>query len=570
MEATEKRALAPEEEIDLREYLRVLRRWLWLIALCTIIAAAAAYIISAKVIKPVYRAQVSLMVEPRASSSGVLQYQDVLAGERIARTYAEILKSRPVLENVLIRLGFPPDIPENELPFRPSIQAVRDTQLIRVSVESLDPKLAADAANTLAEVFVEERAKSQAERFNTLKTSLEAQLARIEEDITRISERRSEVQDPEDARILDQQLISLRDMRTRLLASLYEIQLSEAQYTDLITIVERAEVPERPVKPRKLLNTVLAGVLGGMLAIIVAFLVEYLDTSIKNPEQIEALTRLPVLGSIFEFESNPGSEKEAYIPMEHPRSHAAESFRVLRANLEFLSVDKPVGALCVTSPGPEEGKTSVALNLAIAMAQGGKRVVLVDADLRRPMVHQLLELTQSPGLSEALIARAPVEKYLKPWGKNLLVLTSGRLPPNPADLLASQRMGELILELRDVADIVILDSPPILAAADTVFLGKQTDGLLMVAEWGRTDRSAFVEAVERAHQGGLRVLGAVLNRVKPPSRGYYYYYYYYSDSSEKKPWWKKLFRKRRRRRVKKEPVEGEAEGNLHLERGNQG
>ncbi|MDW8103023.1 MAG: polysaccharide biosynthesis tyrosine autokinase [Anaerolineae bacterium] len=561
MEAIENKALAPEEEIDLRQYLRVLRRWLWLIALCTIIAAAAAYLVSVKVIKPVYRAQVSLMVEPRASSSGVLQYQDVLAGERIARTYAEILKSRPVLENVLIRLGFPPDIPENELPFKPSVQAVRDTQLIRVSVESLDPKLAADAANTLAQVFVEERAKSQAERFNTLKASLEAQLAKIEEDITRISEQRGKVQDPEDARNLDQQLISLRDMRTRLLASLYEIQLSEAQYTDLITIVERAEVPERPVRPRKLLNTVLAGILGGMLAIMVAFLLEYLDTSIKNPEQIEALTKLPVLGSIFEFESNPRGERETYIPMEHPRSHSAESFRVLRANLEFLSVDKPVGTLCITSAGPEEGKTSVALNLAIAMAQGGKKVALVDADLRRPKVHQILELTQSPGLSEALIARAPVEKYLKPWGKNLLVLTSGRLPPNPADILASQRMGELILELRDMADIVILDSPPILACADTVFLGKHADGLLMVAEWGRTDRSAFVEAVERARQGGLRVLGAVLNRVKLPSKGYYYYYYY-SDSSEKKPWWKKLFRKRRKRKVREELLEGEAKGSF--------
>lgn len=179
-------------------------------------------------------------------------------------------------------------------------------------------------------------------------------------------------------------------------------------------------------------------------------------------------------------------------------------------------------------------------------------MVLVDADLRKPKVHQFLELSQSPGLSEALIAKAPVEKYLKPWGKNLFILTSGRLPPNPADLLASQRMGELLMELRDWADIVIVDSPPILACADTVFLGKWVDGILMVAEWGKTDRSAFVEAVERARQGGLRVPGTVLNKVKPPSKGYYYYYYYYSDSSEEKPWWKKLFRKRRRRRGSKE------------------
>ncbi len=552
METVENKAWVSEEEIDIREYLRILRRWLWLIVLCTLIPALAAYIISAKFIKPVYKAEAVLMVEPRASSVGALQYQDILAGERIARTYAEILKSRPLLENVLLKLGFPTDLPENEIPFKPSVQAIRDTQLIRISVESLDPKLAADAANTLAEVFVEERAKSQAERFSTLKASLEAQVAKIDEDIAQLSERKDKVYNPEDAKSLDQQLISLRDMRTRLLSSLYEIQLSEARYTDLITIVERAKVPERPIKPRKLLNSLISGILGGMVAVMVAFLLEYMDTSLKNPEQVEALTGLPVLGNIFEFSPNPGKKEEIYIPMEHPRSHTAESFRILRANLEFLSVDKPVEALCITSAGPEEGKTSVALNLGIAMAQGGKKVVLVDADLRKPKVHQLLELTQSPGLSEALIAKAPVEKYLKPWGKNLFVLTSGRLPPNPADLLASQRMGELLMELRDLADIVIVDSPPILACADTVFLGKWVDGILMVAEWGKTDRSAFVEAVERARQGGLRVLGTVLNKVKPPSKGYYYYYYYYSDSSEEKPWWKKLFRKRRRRRGSKE------------------
>ena len=551
MENVETGRLVPEEEIDLREYLRVLRRWLWLIILCTVIAAAGAYIVSAYFIKPVYRAEVALMVEPRASSSGTIQYQDVLAGERIARTYAEIIKARPVLENVLVKLGLPPDLPESEFPFKPSVQAVRDTQLIRVSVESEDPKLAADAANTLAEVFVEERAKSQAERFNALKASIEAQLSKIEEDITRLTEQRSKAQNPEDTRSLDQQLISLRDMRTRLLASLYEIQLSEAQYTDLITIVQRAEVPERPVKPRKLMNTLLAGVLGGMLAVMLAFLMEYLDTSIKAPEQIEEMTRLPVLGNIFKFEPNPHGGEEPFIVMDHPRSHAAEAFRVLRANLEFLSVDKLVEVLCVTSPGPEEGKTSVTVNLGVAMAQGGKKVILVDADQRRPRLHQIFGLTQSPGLSEVLIEKAPPEKYLQPVRENLLVLTTGRSAPNPADLLASQRMGELIAQLREMADAVIIDSPPILPCADTIFLGQWVDGLLMVAEWGRTDRAAFAEAVERARQGGLKVLGAILNKVRPPSRGYYYYYYYY-DSSEKKPWWKRLFRKRRKRRVREE------------------
>ncbi len=552
MEEVERQAWSETEEIDLREYVRVLRRWLWLIALCSIIAAVSAYIISARFIQPVYKAEAILMVEPSARVFGSIRYQDVLAGERIARTYAEILESRPLLEKTLVKLGYLPDLPDDEVPFDVSVQAVRDTQLIKISVESEDPVLAAEAANALAQAFIEERAEDQTKRFGSLKSSIEEQLSEIDEEISRLEEQKNSTQDQEKARALEEQLVNLRDMRTRLLASLYEIQLAEAQNTELITQLEKADVPDKPVRPKKLLNTFIAGILGGMLAVMGAFLAEYLDTSIKEPEQIERLTGLPVLGSIFAFEANPDGTN--LITLEHPRSHTAESFMVLRANLEFLSVDAPVRVLGVTSPGAGEGKSNIAANLALVMARGGRRVILVSADLRKPMLYKLMGLAQSPGLSEALVEKEILpEEYLQAFEvENLRVLTSGRLPPNPADLLASRRMGELINRFKNLCDVVIVDCPPLLAVADTVLLGRWMDGVLMVAEWGETDRSAFVEAVERARQGGLRVLGAVLNKVKPPARKYYYYYYYEDKGTgENKPWWKKPFKRRKRRRVKR-------------------
>ena len=551
MEELEKKSWV-EEEIDIREYARVLQRWLWLIALCSIIAAVSAYIISACFIQPVYKAEAVLMVEPSAGVSSSIRYQDVLAGERIARTYAEILESRPLLEKTLIKLGYPPDLSDKELPFNVSVQAVRETQLIRISVESKDPQLAAKAANTLAETFIEERAQGQARRFGSLKTSIETQLANIDEEIAKLDKQRGKAQTQEDVKVIEQQLVNLRDMRTRLLTSLYDIQLAEAQHTELITQLEKADVPDKPVRPRKLMNALIAGVLGGMLAVMGAFATEYLDTTIKSPEQIEQIAGLPVLGNIFEFEANPGSNSNL-ITLEQPRSHTTESFMVLRANLEFLNVDTPLQVLGITSPGVGEGKSNVAANLALVMARGGKRVILIDADLRKPMIHSLTGLAQSPGLSEALVEKEiPLEEYLQTIGiENLRILTSGRRPPNPADLLASRRMGELIAHFKSLCDMVIVDSPPLLAVADTIFLGKWLDGILVIAEWGRTDRSAFVESVERARQSGLRVLGAVLNKVKPPSRGYYYYYYYES-SDGKKPWWKRLFKKHKKRSVRKQ------------------
>jgi capsular polysaccharide biosynthesis protein len=176
------------EEIDLLTYLQILRKWLWLVIICAFIGATSAYIVSAKLMRPIYRAETILMVQPSGGSYGTLQYQDVLLGERISRTYDEIIKSKYFLERLLAKLGYPLDF--EKLPFNVSVIAVRDSQLIKIGIESEDPKLAAEAANILAQLFIEDQAQKQAERFGNLKSSIEAQIAHLEEDIRKILEQK--------------------------------------------------------------------------------------------------------------------------------------------------------------------------------------------------------------------------------------------------------------------------------------------------------------------------------------------------------------------------------------------
>ena len=523
------------EEIDLLTYLQILIKWLWLVIIFAFIGATSAYIVSAKLMRPIYRAETTLMVQPSGGSYGTLQYQDVLLGERISRTYAEIIKSKYLLERLLAKLGYPLDF--EKLPFNVSAIAVRDSQLIKIGIESEDPKLAAEAANILAQLFIEDQAQKQAERFGNLKSSIEAQIAYLEEDIRKILEQKNEIKDQDSLRILDQQLVTLQDMRTRLLAQLYELGLTEVRYTDVINQIQKAEIPKDPIKPNKLLNTIIGGVLGIIVATVGAFAAEYLDTKIKEPDQIQKITGLLVLGNIFQFEPDLNSHRNPYIAMDDRRSLTAESFRILRENLEFIQVDRPVQVLAITSSGPGEGKTFVALNLALAMAQSGKKVVLVDADLYFPKIHQVFGFPRTPGLSDALIDKVTLREFDK---GNLIILTSGRLVPNPTDLLGSQQMGKLVASLKEMADVVIVDTPPFLGGAAVLSLGKWVDGFLMVAAWGKTDRSAFLEAVNLARQNGFKVLGAVLNKVKFQARDYYYYYYF----ENKKPRWKKLFGRR--------------------------
>jgi capsular exopolysaccharide synthesis family protein len=202
---------------------------------------------------------------------------------------------------------------------------------------------------------------------------------------------------------------------------------------------------------------------------------------------------------------------------------------VLRTNLQFAAVDRPLRTLLITSPAPTEGKSLTAANLAVAQAQAGRRVILVDTDLHRPRLHRLFKLRNNAGVTTALLAEHPALDDLLQEASvpGLRVLTSGPLPPNPAELLGSARMKELLVELTAVADTVVLDSPPATAFSDAAILSTQSDGVLLVLDSGHTRREIARRSLEALGRVNARVVGVLLNRMPTRGAGYYYYYYYY-------------------------------------------
>jgi protein-tyrosine kinase len=225
------------------------------------------------------------------------------------------------------------------------------------------------------------------------------------------------------------------------------------------------------------------------------------------------------------------------ITVKHPKSPISEAYRVLRTNLQFSSLDQPLRTLVVTSPNPVEGKSTTVANLGVVMAQAGKSVIVVDADLRRPVLHRIFQLNNDRGLTDVLLSAEPLlDGHLQATGvENLRLLNTGPLPPNPSELLGSQRMARLIEQLKAEADVVLFDSPPSLAVTDASVLATQTDGVLIVADAGRTRRNLARESVERFQQVGAKTLGVVLNRLKAGRGGSYYYYnYYYGDGKKRR------------------------------------
>ena len=313
-----------------------------------------------------------------------------------------------------------------------------------------------------------------------------------------------------------------------LLNSLESIRLARLQNTPNIVQIEPALPVQEPIRPRPLMNTALAAAVGLMLAAGIVFLIEYLDDTLKTPEDVERVLGVPVLGFVAEMQYKKKSAEEVYVTRQ-PRSPVSEAFRSLRTNLEFAAVQKPIRTLLVTSPGPSEGKTTIAANLAVIFSQAEKRVALMDADMRRPRVHRLLGMSNREGLSNLFLNQT--RAFSVGRGRedlpHLLVITSGSLPPNPAELLGSEKMNHILEELRGPLDMVIIDTPPSLVA-DAQVLSAKVDAVLIVIQPGTTHAEAAKASLDMFKRAGARVVGVVLNRI-PRNRSYYYGgYKYYS------------------------------------------
>ena len=317
-----------------------------------------------------------------------------------------------------------------------------------------------------------------------------------------------------------------------LLTSYENVRLSRLRSTPNITQLARAPVPGSPISPQPLRSGMMGAMVGLLIVGAIAFLVEYLDDTFKTPEDVTQRLHVPVIGLIGELDRRKGKKGEfesGVFVVNNPLSPVTEAFRTLRTNLDFASVDKPIKTLLVTSTGPSEGKSTLAVNLAAVIAQGGRKVILLDADLRRPTLHRYLEITNRNGLTNLLRDPTELESVLTEWGNPpMMVITSGELPPNPAELLASARMETILDAMKDKSDIVIIDSPPAIIS-DSIALSPKVDGVLIVIEPGGTRIGPAQVLMEHLQRAGARVVGVVLNPISRRSSHYYTKYGYYSS-----------------------------------------
>lgn len=591
--------------MELKQYLRIIQRWAWLMILGLLLGGGAGYQAS-RMQQPVYEAATRALVmrAPQERSSDLTYLSD----QQLVQTYIQLLNTQPVRDGAAERLGY--QVEKEQI----KVQQTRDTQIIEVIIEDHDPQRAAEIANVLLEVLIEQNVTLQAGRYASTEESIQAQIAQVEEQINRIQrevdqlstqsfedqvqqveaqikplqdevatlqteiaaleppwsqERKTQIAEKQ-ARIdqiqpllnIYQQIYSnlvvlgkpvdsgsnsssrltqlqstldlYQNLYINLLSSLENVRLARLQNTPNIVQIEPASEPAEPIRPRPLLNTALAAAIGLMLAAGIVFLIEYLDDTLKTPEDVERVLGLPVLGFVAEMRYKDRSAEAIYVTRQ-PRSPVSEAFRSLRTNLEFASVQKPIRTILVTSPGPSEGKTTVAVNLAAVFALSGKSVALVDADLRRPSVHRIMGLPNRDGLSDLFRnqAGAPSVSRTKLDLPSLMVITSGSLPPNPAELLGSQRMSKILEELCQNVDVVVIDTPPSLVADAQILAGK-VDAVLFVLQPGVTHAEAARASFGLFQRTGARVIGTVLNRI-PRSRSYYYGgYKYYSQYGKDK------------------------------------
>jgi succinoglycan biosynthesis transport protein ExoP len=327
-----------------------------------------------------------------------------------------------------------------------------------------------------------------------------------------------------DYNALERDVQSSKQMYESLMQRAKETGISAALKTTNIRVVDAAGLPRSPVSPRKQLSMILGVLGGGMVALVLVFFFEFIDNRIKTPDEITKHLGLPFLGLIPAL--NPKTCAYPLLDNGVPPNFG-EAFRSIRTNVRFSSAEEGSRSLLVASAAPGEGKTLVATNLAIAFAQTGLRVLLIDADMRRGCIHERLSVAQEPGLSNLLAGNAKASEVVrKSSTPGLWVLACGRLPPNPAELVGSQRFRDFVTSLTPHFDWVIIDSPPVMAVTDAAIAGSFASGVLFVVGSQMTSRQAARTAVEQLANGRAHFIGAVLNRVELERDAYFYSKYY--------------------------------------------
>lgn len=390
-------------------------------------------------------------------------------------------------------------------------------------------------------------------------TSLDARIQALDELRSRndAAMKRLPATQAGEARLVEQ-VQSTEQMADELRSEFQKSRVAEAVEAGQVEIVDLARMPSRPIGISRRFKLLAGAIVGLLLGLAGAVLVERWNTAIRKREDIEGMLQIPGLAVIPRIASASASERRlqigrfslalpslgngharrqgsaSLVTVSDARSGSAEAFRTLRTNLIFSQAVQTLRMIVVTSPSPQDGKTTTAANLAVTFAQQGLRVAILDCDLRRARLHLLFRTTREPGLTQLLLGQATEQDVLRPTAVDgLFFVPAGALPPNPSELLGGARMQELFRSLSSQFDVVLLDTPPVHVAADSLILGKMSDGVLLVLRAGHTEQDSALDAIRRLTGIGVRVVGAVLNdpdHKVPQYSGYYYYDYYGSET----------------------------------------
>ena len=525
--------------MELNKYIFPLRKWWWLVVASTLIAAIFSYVSILR--QPtIYQARTTLMIgttinNPNPSSS------ELFLGQQLAASYAD-LANREIIRNATKNSLGMEQLPEY------IARALPNTQLIEITVNDINPERAQTVANELAAqlmllspISAQSEEQGRQEFVHERLDNLEAQIQETELEIEKLQEELAATFSAQEITDKEKQIASLQS-KLSTLENNYGLLLSNTQQgaVNTLTIIEYAELPSYPIGPMKGMTILLAAAVGFVLAACEAYLLEYLDDTLKSPDVVMRMFSAPIIGRIFEQED--GINANQLYDAENPNHALTEPFRALRTVIDFAETDQPLKTILITSPDVGDGKSSVAVNLALSIAQRDKKVYLVDGDLRKPKIHELFNLSNDKGLADLMFARSECEwKDIIKEVKNVTVLTAGNLPPDPSGILSSKKMDKFLSEMEQAADVVIIDGPP-LFVADAMILASKVDGVLLVVRPGHTRRSLAQTSLEQIKLAGAKVVGIVLNRIPVRGADYYagesylntYYYGEENDSEEKK------------------------------------
>lgn len=563
------------EELDLSYCINLVFKRFWLLVAMVALGLVAAVLVNL-LMRPAYKATALMMINKEdAGKIDATPYGSFASEEDYYRTQYQLLQSRSLLSKVYtkMKLGQVEEFANpnglKKLEKSLDVAPITRSRLVNVSATAYDPSLAADIVNTLTDTFVADNVSNRvfmgqdviAALESTERSSAEQELLNsmpqvVNSDFIKTLKQQASKLAADRARLLAKyttnhpDVISVQNQldavngqintETRRLVQSIKIELSGQFSGNNIRVIDPAVTPEKPVRPRKLMNLAIGLLGGGLLGLMLVFVLEFLDQSVKSSEDLEEKLGLPFLGFV-PYEKLKKKEREYASLLKEGNSLVAENVRNVRTMLDFSLAGEHNAPILITSSLQGEGKSHLSSNLLVALAQTGKKVLLVDGDLRRARVHRVFKLSTEKGLSNIWDADPKKADYAANIQAvkdvpNLFVMTSGQRPPNPAELLNTPKLADFIAWATQHYDQVVVDCPAIMPVSDTLLWGKYIPRAVFVIKYGQTNAKLAQLALDKLKKAGIKVLGAVIGHYRPEglSYGKYGYYKNYSYYNEEK------------------------------------